>query len=60
MKCINCGTDNNLRDRTANQGQCIQCQHPFAFEPTSINSLKITILKVFLILRWKCYIVTLI
>ncbi len=41
MKCINCGTDNNLKDRTANQGQCKQCQHQFAFEPTSA-SIKIT------------------
>ncbi len=42
MKCINCGTENNLKDRTANQGRCQQCQHPFAFEPTSMGTVKIT------------------
>ncbi|NET70485.1 MAG: hypothetical protein F6K62_05685 [Sphaerospermopsis sp. SIO1G2] len=42
MKCINCGTDNNLKDRTANQGRCKQCNHPFAFEPTTMGSLKVT------------------
>ncbi|WP_413173966.1 hypothetical protein [Anabaena azotica] len=42
MKCINCGTDNNLKDRTANQGRCKQCNHPFAFEPTTMGNLKIT------------------
>ncbi len=42
MKCINCGTDNKLKDRTANQGRCIKCNHTFAFEPTSMSSVKIT------------------
>ncbi|WP_413173965.1 hypothetical protein [Anabaena azotica] len=42
MKCINCGTDNNLKDRTANQGSCKQCNHPFTFESTSIGTGKIT------------------
>jgi hypothetical protein len=42
MKCIQCGTDNNLRDRTGNQGRCKNCNHPFAFEPTSMGKLKIT------------------
>ncbi|AFZ57396.1 hypothetical protein H6G54_25935 [Anabaena cylindrica FACHB-243] len=42
MKCINCGTDNNLKDRTAKQGRCKQCNHPFAFEPTSMGTVKIT------------------
>lgn len=36
MKCISCGTDNNLKDRTANLGQCKSCHHPFAFEPTAM------------------------
>jgi len=42
MKCIKCGTDNNLKDRTANQGRCTKCNHPFAFEPTSMGKVKIT------------------
>jgi hypothetical protein len=42
MKCIQCGTDNNLRDRTGNQGRCKNCNHPFAFEPTSMGTVKIT------------------
>ncbi|MEH2266897.1 MAG: hypothetical protein V7K68_00445 [Nostoc sp.] len=42
MKCINCGTDNKLKDRTANQGRCIKCNHPFAFEPTSMSNIQIT------------------
>ncbi|MBD2296558.1 hypothetical protein H6G06_24525 [Anabaena sphaerica FACHB-251] len=42
MKCINCGTDNNLKDRTANNGRCKQCNHPFAFEPTTMGNVKIT------------------
>jgi hypothetical protein len=42
MKCINCGTDNRLKDRTANQGRCIKCNHLFAFEPTSMSNVQIT------------------
>ncbi|MFM2060374.1 MAG: hypothetical protein RLZZ507_44 [Cyanobacteriota bacterium] len=42
MKCINCGTDNNLKDRTANNGRCKECNHPFAFEPTTMGNVKIT------------------
>ncbi|MUH00805.1 hypothetical protein F7734_54475 [Scytonema sp. UIC 10036] len=42
MKCINCGTDNNLKDRTGNQGRCVKCQHPFVFEPTSMGNIKMT------------------
>lgn len=33
MKCIHCGTDSKLRDRTG--GMCPKCRHRFAFEPTS-------------------------
>lgn len=33
MKCVQCGTDNNLQDRTENNGRCKECNHPFAFEP---------------------------
>lgn len=36
MKCISCGTDNNLRDRTEHQGRCKNCGTPFAFEPTAM------------------------
>lgn len=42
MKCIQCGTNNNLRDRTNNQGRCKNCNHPFAFEPTSMEDFKFT------------------
>jgi hypothetical protein len=42
MKCINCGTDNNLKDRTANSGKCSNCNHVFVFEPTSMGTIKIT------------------
>lgn len=42
MKCIQCSTDNNLKDRTANQGRCKSCNHPFAFEPTAMTEVKIT------------------
>jgi DNA-directed RNA polymerase subunit RPC12/RpoP len=42
MKCINCGTDNNLKDRTANYGKCSNCGHPFVFEPTSMVGVKLT------------------
>jgi xanthosine utilization system XapX-like protein/DNA-directed RNA polymerase subunit RPC12/RpoP len=42
MKCINCGTDNNLRDRKANYGKCSKCGHPFVFEPTSMVGTKLT------------------
>lgn len=42
MKCIRCGTDNNLRDRTAHYGRCKNCNHTFAFEPTSMDQFKFT------------------
>ncbi len=42
MKCIQCSTENNLKDRTANQGRCKSCNHPFAFEPTAMKEVKIT------------------
>lgn len=40
MKCIDCGTDNDLRDRTTHQGRCKNCNHPFAFEPSSVTDAK--------------------
>lgn len=42
MKCIHCLTDNKLKDRTANQGRCKNCNHTFAFEPTTMGKVKIT------------------
>lgn len=42
MKCIKCDTDNILTDRTANSGRCKTCNHPFAFEPTTMVGVKIT------------------
>jgi hypothetical protein len=42
MKCIKCGTDNKLKDRTANRGRCLRCNHQFAFEPNSMTRFKIT------------------
>jgi hypothetical protein len=42
MKCIRCGTDNNLRERTNNQGRCKNCSHLFAFEPAIMNEVKFT------------------
>lgn len=42
MKCIQCGTDNLLRDRTTHQGRCKQCNHQFVFEPTTMGVNKIT------------------
>ncbi len=42
MKCINCQTDNKLKDRTANRGRCLRCNHQFAFEPTRMSGVKIT------------------
>ncbi|MBE9216980.1 hypothetical protein IQ247_30745 [Plectonema cf. radiosum LEGE 06105] len=38
MKCVNCGVDNNLKERTENQGRCKNCNHTFAFEPTSMDA----------------------
>jgi len=42
MKCIQCNTDNNLKDRTANFGRCSNCNHAFVFEPTSMKDVKFT------------------
>ncbi len=38
MKCIQCDIDNNLKDRTDHQGRCKNCNHPFAFEPTTMDA----------------------
>ena len=42
MKCIQCYTDNNLQDRTANAGRCSNCNHAFVFEPTSMKDVNFT------------------
>lgn len=42
MKCIKCGTDNKLKERTAWRGRCLRCNHQFAFEPTAMTGVKIT------------------
>jgi hypothetical protein len=42
MKCIQCQTDNNLKERTEHQGRCKNCGHPFAFEPTSMTEIRFT------------------
>ena len=33
MICINCKSDNNLKERDSFQGRCKKCQHKFAFDP---------------------------
>ncbi|MGD1806540.1 hypothetical protein ACP6PL_14025 [Dapis sp. BLCC M126] len=33
MKCVRCGTDNNLKERTETRGRCKNCRHPFVFDP---------------------------
>ncbi|MEL7244144.1 MAG: hypothetical protein AAGM40_17680 [Cyanobacteria bacterium J06573_2] len=38
MKCVNCGVENNLKERTANQGRCKNCNHTFVFEPKSTDA----------------------
>jgi hypothetical protein len=42
MKCIRCGTDNNLKDRTGNYGRCKNCEHPFVFEPNIMGKISFT------------------
>lgn len=43
MKCVSCGIDNTLKDRTTNQGRCKQCNHRFVFEPSAMKTnLKFT------------------
>lgn len=33
MRCIQCNTDNNLKERTQHRGRCKKCNHPFVFNP---------------------------
>ncbi|NES80116.1 MAG: hypothetical protein F6K10_00545 [Moorea sp. SIO2B7] len=41
MKCIQCGTDNNYKERQSSR-RCKNCGHQFVFEPKEINNHKIT------------------
>ncbi len=41
MRCIQCGTDNSLKDRTDHAGRCKSCNHPFAFEPSTVINKKL-------------------
>ena len=43
MKCIQCGTDNLLKDRTDRAGRCKSCSHLFAFEPTAVTDKRLQI-----------------
>ncbi|MGC1195472.1 MAG: hypothetical protein WA882_01130 [Geitlerinemataceae cyanobacterium] len=41
MKCIQCKTDSNYKERVANNGRCKKCGHPFTFEPkTNVEDTK--------------------
>jgi hypothetical protein len=40
MKCVKCGTDNDLKERTDNGGRCKNCSHPFAFEPSAVKDAR--------------------
>jgi hypothetical protein len=44
MKCIHCGTENNLKDRrvVGSLAKCKSCQQEFVFEPTTMGQVKIT------------------
>jgi len=42
MKCINCGTENNYKERVANSRHCKNCSHRFVFEPKLMYSVKFT------------------
>lgn len=42
MKCINCGTENNYRERIKNYRYCKLCSHRFVFEPELMHTAKFT------------------
>ncbi len=42
MKCINCGTQNNYKERVANSRRCKVCSHRFVFEPKLMYGNKFT------------------
>lgn len=37
MKCINCGINNSLKERTKHSSKCKSCNHKFVFEPTVMS-----------------------
>lgn len=42
MKCVKCGTDNNLKARTQSGGKCASCKHPFVFDPKATPGIDFT------------------
>ena len=42
MKCINCGTENNYKERVANSHHCKACSHRFVFDPQTMTGKKFT------------------
>lgn len=42
MKCIKCGTDNKLKERTANKRQCKSCRHRITFDPKGTTGVDFT------------------
>lgn len=42
MKCINCGTQNNYKERVANDRRCKACSHQFVFEPQRMSEVRFT------------------
>ena len=43
MECINCNTENSLKERKENEGRCKKCDHEFVFEPAEMKyGVKIT------------------
>ncbi|MEA5598619.1 hypothetical protein [Rivularia sp. UHCC 0363] len=42
MKCINCGTDNNYKERVANSRRCKNCSQRFVFEPKTMLDVRFT------------------
>lgn len=37
MECINCNTENSLKERKENEGRCKKCDHEFVFEPAEMK-----------------------
>ena len=42
MKCINCGTENNYKERVANSQRCKNCNHRFVFDPQTMTGERFT------------------